>query len=213
MTLTAANFDSIAMDETKGVLVEFYAPWCGHCKSLAPVYEQLAEVFAGDRSAVVVAKVDADAERSLGERFDVKGFPTVKFFPATAAKDPVDCSPRDLDGLVKFVNEYAGTSRNSDGSMSEAAGRVAALDEVISGASVDAALVSKIKEVAKGLEGKAAEDAALYITLAEKILDKGKEYIESESRRLTGFLGSKNIAPAKKAAFAIKKNVLAAFAA
>lgn len=40
-TLTANNFDSVALDSTKSVLVEFYAPWCGHCKQLAPIYDQV----------------------------------------------------------------------------------------------------------------------------------------------------------------------------
>lgn len=82
--LDESNFDRIVLDSTKDVLVEFYAPWCGHCKKLAPDYEKAAESLAGEDS-VVVAKVDADKFRSLGERFGVTGFPTLKFFPKVSA--------------------------------------------------------------------------------------------------------------------------------
>lgn len=56
LDLTLETFDSLAMDPTKHALVEFYAPWCGHCKSLAPVYEKLGKVFEAE-SNVIVAKV------------------------------------------------------------------------------------------------------------------------------------------------------------
>ena len=56
------------------------SPGCGHCKRLAPAYDQVGAEFAAVDS-VVVAKVDADADRDLGSRFGVKGFPTLKFFP------------------------------------------------------------------------------------------------------------------------------------
>ena len=54
-------------------------PGCGHCKNLAPAYEQVADAFTGE-SDVIIAKVDADADRDLGSRFGVSGFPTLKFF-------------------------------------------------------------------------------------------------------------------------------------
>ena len=53
---------------------------CGHCKRLAPAYEEVGEAF-NDVEEVIVAKVDADADRTLGGRFGVRGFPTLKFFP------------------------------------------------------------------------------------------------------------------------------------
>lgn len=58
--LVGKTFESIVLDESKDVLVEFYAPWCGHCKSLAPIYEELGERFSGVNS-VVIAKMDATA--------------------------------------------------------------------------------------------------------------------------------------------------------
>ncbi len=48
------NFDEIVNDDTKDVLIEFYAPWCGHCKSLAPIYEELGEKVCGSVVVVVV---------------------------------------------------------------------------------------------------------------------------------------------------------------
>ena len=52
---------------------------CGHCKALAPTYEKLGEAFA-KADGIVIAKVDADSEKTLGSRFGVSGFPTLKYF-------------------------------------------------------------------------------------------------------------------------------------
>lgn len=61
---------------------------CGHCKALAPTYEKLGEAFAKSDD-VVIAKVDADGEKSLGSRFGVSGYPTLKYFPkgSTSAEE------------------------------------------------------------------------------------------------------------------------------
>lgn len=77
--LNPDNFDAI-VGGSGGALVEFYAPWCGHCKNLAPDYDKLGQAFASSRD-IVIAKVDADQHRSLGTRFGVTGFPTLKWFP------------------------------------------------------------------------------------------------------------------------------------
>lgn len=70
-TVVAKNFDQIVNDETKDVLIEFYAPWCGHCKSLAPKYEELAKTLK-DESDIIIAKMDATAN-DIQPQYEVRG--------------------------------------------------------------------------------------------------------------------------------------------
>jgi len=77
--LTKETFDK-TLGKHPYLLVEFYAPWCGHCKALAPEYEKAAQVLQDHTPIVTLAKVDATAEEELGTRFRVRGFPTLKFF-------------------------------------------------------------------------------------------------------------------------------------
>jgi protein disulfide-isomerase-like protein len=65
--LTSSNFDKVVLDSSKNVLVEFYAPWCGHCKQLTPKYNELAKIFAGEKD-VIVAKIDAAEEEDIARR-------------------------------------------------------------------------------------------------------------------------------------------------
>ncbi|XP_044047549.1 protein disulfide-isomerase A2 [Siniperca chuatsi] len=100
--LVGKNFESVALDPTKNVFVEFYAPWCGHCKELTPIWDQLGEKYA-DNDDIIIAKMDATANEV--ESVVVEGFPTLKYFPA-GGKEVVDYTgKRDLDTMSKFLDD------------------------------------------------------------------------------------------------------------
>lgn len=211
--LTEDNFDNLVLGQ-KAALVEFYAPWCGHCKSLAPKYDKLAEVFAGEKN-IVIGKVDATQHEALAARYDIGGYPTLKFFPAGSSEPESYEGSRELDGMVDFINEQTGTHYQADGTLKAIAGRVAALDELIATAEylVTPALVAQLKDAVAALSETSSAAAAAYVSTAEKVLSKGgAEYVTKEIRRLSGMIKGKNIVPEKKASFQLRQNILKAFA-
>jgi protein disulfide-isomerase A6 len=106
--LIPSNFDDVVLKSGKPTLVEFFAPWCGHCKNLAPVWEELALTFEKNKDQVQIAKVDADAEKSLGKRFGVQGFPTLKWFDGKSDTPEDYKSGRDIDSLTEFITKKTG---------------------------------------------------------------------------------------------------------
>lgn len=105
LILTVANFEE-AIADNKYLLVEFYAPWCGHCKSLAPEYAKAAGTLKSGDAPVRLGKVDATIESALGEQFKVKGYPTLKFFIDGV---PAEYSGgRTADEIVSWVNKKSG---------------------------------------------------------------------------------------------------------
>lgn len=85
--------------------VMFYAPWCGHCRRLAPTWEQLAEMLNEDDGNVRIAKVDCTQDKQICSDQDVTGYPTLKFFKKGNSEGEKFRGTRDLPTLTSFINE------------------------------------------------------------------------------------------------------------
>jgi protein disulfide-isomerase A6 len=213
--LDNSNFDRIVKDSSKDVLVEFYAPWCGHCKKLAPDYEKVANAFRNEKS-VVVAKVDADAHKDLGQKYGVSGFPTIKFFPRNN-KDGEDYnSGRDVESFVNFLNEKAGTHRTVTGQLNDKAGLVEKLTEIATKfvsaeKSVRETLVKDAEAAVASLAENARENANYYVKSMKSIIEKGEDYAVKEVERLHKILSSGAVSDDRADAMKIRKNILSLF--
>ena len=73
--LTASNFDATVAEGV--TMVDFWAPWCGPCRMIAPVVEELAEVFEGKAT---IAKVNTDEEQDIAIKYGIRSIPTIMFF-------------------------------------------------------------------------------------------------------------------------------------
>jgi len=100
----AKNFDELVTKNEKDVLVEFYAPWCGHCKKLTPIFDELGEKMADED--VEIVKMDATAN-DVPPQYDVKGFPTLYWLPKGSKKPVSYNGGRELDNFVEYIAENA----------------------------------------------------------------------------------------------------------
>ncbi|KAH9793474.1 protein disulfide isomerase-like 2-3 [Citrus sinensis] len=97
--LTPNNFKSKVLNANGVLLVEFYAPWCGHCQALTPIWEKAATVLKG---VATVAALDANEHQSLAQEYGIRGFPTIKVF--VPGKPPVDYQgARDVKPIAEFA--------------------------------------------------------------------------------------------------------------
>ena len=127
--LTEANFKKeVLQDKNTMWLIEFYAPWCGHCKSLAPSWEIAAKQLKG---VVKVGAVDMTTDESVGRPYGIQGFPTLKFFGNDKDKPIAYESGRDADSIrewalkqvTKEVNKRAKSKKSDSSSSSSDSGQ------------------------------------------------------------------------------------------
>jgi len=109
VTLTDSNFKELVLDSKETWLVEFYAPWCGHCKNLAPQWARAAtEVKSKSEGQVKLGALDATVHQSTAGRYGIRGYPTIKIFRQGFKSDaPIDYDgPRDASGIAAKALEY-----------------------------------------------------------------------------------------------------------
>ncbi|KAL3844789.1 hypothetical protein ACJIZ3_002192 [Penstemon smallii] len=122
LTLDHSNFSEI-VSKHDFIVVEFYAPWCGHCKSLAPEYEKAASILSSHETPIALAKVDAneEANKELATLFQIQGFPTIKIL-RNGGKSIQDYNgPREADGIVEYLKKQVGPASAEIRSVEDAA--------------------------------------------------------------------------------------------
>uniref|UniRef100_A0A915E529 protein disulfide-isomerase n=1 Tax=Ditylenchus dipsaci TaxID=166011 RepID=A0A915E529_9BILA len=103
-TAFADSVQSI-LEADKDVFIKFYAPWCGHCKNLAPTFEKLAEMLSSED--VIVAKFDAQ-EHEVPSLFNVRGYPTLYWLPKNAKDSPIAYQGgRSVEDFIKFIAKHS----------------------------------------------------------------------------------------------------------
>jgi thioredoxin len=107
LVVTTDTFESEVLNSEVPVLVDFWAEWCGPCRQVAPVMDQIAEEYEG---AVKVAKVDVDAESALAGHFGISSIPTIAFFePGEQPKAVVGALPKEMVESAFKLDRFAKT--------------------------------------------------------------------------------------------------------
>lgn len=101
--VVGSTFDSLVVNSGKDVLIEFYAPWCGHCKKLQPIIEQVA-LGLKNIEGIRIAQIDASSNDFDTKLFAVQGFPTIYFLPANGSPVLFE-GPRTAEGFYNFIKE------------------------------------------------------------------------------------------------------------
>ncbi|CAG8540690.1 3209_t:CDS:10 [Ambispora leptoticha] len=210
--LTSETFNEIALDPKKNALVEFYAPWCGHCKTLAPIYEKVASYYSQEPECIV-ANLDATEHKDIAGKYDVKGYPTIKYFAKGEDKTPIDYEGgRTEQDFVTFLNKHCGTDRVVGGALSDKAGKIPELDEyaqkfiIASKENIDT-VIEEARKIANKLDTRFSK---YYIKVMEKLKER-QDYVTKEIERLEKIVKSGTISNNKKDDFTIRKNILVSF--
>ncbi|GAA5942486.1 hypothetical protein JCM3775_007002 [Rhodotorula graminis] len=228
--LTPQNFDSSIASKSEGSLVAFFAEWCGHCKSLEPVWTKIAQQFEGDDRCQVAHFNADDAEaRPISGKYGVSGFPTIKFLapPSKGGAAEAYQGPRTEEAFLEFLNAKCGTHKLPGGVLSDLAGRIPSLDSLASqflGPSATRPdLATSASAIASSLAPGAVSSSlsAYYLRIFDKFstvadsegVTAARAWVDKERERLAKLASKKGqVTAAKLEELHMKRNVLAAFA-
>jgi thioredoxin 1 len=101
LEVTESNFEELVLKSEQPVLVDFWAEWCGPCRMVKPIVEEMAGEFAGK---AVIAKVDVDSNPGISSKYGIRSIPTILFFKNGEIKDKqVGAVPKSV--LVKKLED------------------------------------------------------------------------------------------------------------
>ena len=206
--LTDTTFKEL-IGKDKDALVAFTAPWCGHCKTLAPTWEKVAQDFASE-NGVLIAKVDCEAPnaKSTAEDAGVTSYPTIKYYPKGSIEAVPYSGGRSEADLISFMNEKAGTHRAAGGSLDAIAGTIPSLDEIVATLKTGGEKAYQDLGTAAGaLSDKYAE----YYGRVAKKAEANSEYAAKELKRLQGLLKKGGLAQDKADDLTSRSNILNKF--
>merc|ERR1711902_350677 len=203
--LNVENLDEV-IEGNEFVLVEFYAPWCGHCKALAPEYAKAAGILAEKESKIVLAKVDATEEGAVAEKFEVRGYPTLKFFKN--GKPTEYGGGRTADTIVNWVEKKTGPPAKALAGAEEAKafieGKTVAVigcfkDETTDGGKAFLGAASSMDDLPFGITGDEAVCSEFGVTgegvVMVKTFDDGKATLTEDltEENIAKFVGSESL--------------------
>jgi protein disulfide isomerase len=103
-TLVGKNYRDVVFGDDKEFLVKFYAPWCGHCKTIAPEFVAAAEAIASNPN-IVLAELDGTLNEVEG--VDISGFPTIFWYPKDKTQEPIQYNGgRDKEGIISWLKDH-----------------------------------------------------------------------------------------------------------
>nr|Q9XF61.1 RecName: Full=Protein disulfide-isomerase; Short=PDI; Flags: Precursor [Datisca glomerata]AAD28260.1 protein disulfide isomerase homolog [Datisca glomerata] len=183
LTLDKSNFfDTVSKHNF--IVVEFYAPWCGHCKKLAPEYEKAASILSSHDPPVILAKVDAneEANKELASEFEVRGFPTIKILRNGGKIVQEYKGPRDADGIVDYLKKQSGPPSAEIKSIEDATNLVSEKKIVVVG--IFPKFSGEEFENFSALAEKLRSDYEFGHTLDAKLLPRGESSVSGPVVRL-----------------------------
>ncbi|XP_055844430.1 thioredoxin domain-containing protein 5 homolog [Episyrphus balteatus] len=108
IALSPETFDNAIKENNHFIM--FFAPWCGHCKRLHPLWEQLAEMMNVKEDAkVIIAKVDCTEHQKLCAQNEVTGYPTLRFFKLGETESVKFKGSRDMPAMTEFIQQQLGS--------------------------------------------------------------------------------------------------------
>jgi len=103
-TIVGSSFKDAVLGTEKEILLKVYAPWCGHCKKIAPEFEAAAEALAANPNVILA---DFDGTLNEAEEINIQGYPTLFWYPKDKTQDPVKFNGgRDKTGIIDWIKDH-----------------------------------------------------------------------------------------------------------